>query len=273
MARIRASWATRLGGAMLAPMWLRLMMTWVVGSALVGCGGARANSVGGASGPRADDSPSDCPPGQFVLASSCWGPRGTRWQVRADGPAGDYNFEVEMLAASRLRATDHAGADPASDEWFQDGPLLRMFLSDRFVEYRAQVTNGTILVGEAENVRGQAWSFRARRLFGESACGTHEARVQDACMTMSGTHWRLSGDGIDESTVHFMGEGQLAFGSNRPSESDRWEQNGASLALTFGEHRMTATIAAEDTLEGEFVGREGRWRAEILALVAPVFHR
>lgn len=213
-----------------------------------GCGGAPTGGPAIAAS-AADDG---CGPREARLGADCWSAVGTRWAVFADGPGGQYEFDLELFAAGRVRATDQASASPATDEWFQDGPLLRVFLADRFVEYRARVTNGTVLVGQAMNVRGQRWAFRATRVFGESTCDAREARIDGTCMTVAGTRWQLEA-GTEPVLVEFLADGALAAGPE-PSAEDRWQQEGASLRFSLGGRRFAAELREEATLRGTIDG-------------------
>lgn len=192
--------------------------------------------------------------------------------MQADGPAGEYRFELSLLAAGRVRATDHAGASPAHDEWFQDGPLLRVFLSDRFVEYRARVTNGTVIIGEAINVRGQRWSWRADRQFGELACDGGDAQTEEGCLTVAGTRWRLEADGSDARVIEFLDDAELASGSSR----GQWEQAGSAVTFTLeeGGPEYIALVEGSRELTGRFAGggQEGLFRATRVPSIPPVMH-
>lgn len=212
---------------------------------LVGCAGAPP-AVDTLTTPSADG----CGPHTTRLGDECWTAEGTRWQVVADAPSGTYELTIELLAAGRVRATDSARASPAHDEWFQDGPLLRILLADRFVEYRAIVTNGTVLLGEAQNVRGQRWGFRAHRLFGDVGCAPGEARLERACMTLEGTRWELERGGT-RSVVELLEGGAIGTTSADPAEGDRWSQEGRVVRLTIGGRALTAELVDDRSMRGE----------------------
>lgn len=212
------------------------------------------------------------------LAGRCWSAEGTRWQVAADGPGGAYRFELELMAAGRVRATDDESAGPATDEWFQEGPLLRIFLSDRFVEYRALVTNGTVLLGEAVNVRGQRWSWRADRVFGDPGCPAPAARVGEACLDLTGTRWWLEAEGVDAPLIELMRAGRLGTGGREADDEagGTWEQDGDTLRFTLGEARVfVATLEDANELRGRWREgeREGQWRASRIESIPPILHR
>ncbi|MCB9593372.1 MAG: hypothetical protein H6719_11630 [Sandaracinaceae bacterium] len=219
----------------------------------------------GRAGARAED---DCAPQEAALGGTCWSAVGTRWRVDAEGPGGAYHFTLALLAAGRVRADDHDGASPARDEWFQDGTLLRVFLGDRFVEYRTRVSNGTVLIGEAINVRGQRWSFRADRDFGEAPCAADEAHLDAACMTVAGTRWELDGH-----VVAFLDEGRVAVDDDA-DVTGRWEQVGQALSFTLEEGAPTRVAEVEDAseLRGTYEGRDGSWSATRVRSLPPVMH-
>ncbi len=209
---------------------------------IAGCGGATPEVRSSEAAPPDDG----CGPSATRLGAECWSAAGTRWAIAAEGPGGTYEFEVELLAAGRVRATDHRGASPATDEWFQDGPLLRIFLADRFVEYRATIENGTVIVGEAINVRGQRWAWRGSRLFGEHPCRDDVARVGESCFTVVGTLWQL-GDG---APIELLANGAVARGTGEPAEGDRWEQEGGAVRFSIGGRRYEGELDGTGTLRG-----------------------
>lgn len=184
-----------------------------------------------------------CAATETRLGTECWNAAGTRWTVEAEGPGGNYRFDLELMGANRARSTDHAAASPATDEWVQDGPLLRVFLSDRYVEYRARVSNGTVLLGEARNVRGQRWSFSARRAFGPPACLAQEARFDTVCMSVAGTRWRL-GDGDDARVVRFA-EAGVVQADGVEDDAGQWEQEGAEVRFELTAGRLAGTFVGE----------------------------
>jgi len=245
---------------------MRPVLPFVLGLSLAACGGPSTSGSGARDGRDAADRGDGCGPRTTRLGRDCWSAEGTRWQVSADGPGGSYRFELALLAAGRVRATDHDGAGPAHDEWFQDGPLLRVFLADRFVEYRTTVTNGTVLIGEAHNVRGQRWSFRADRQFGEGGCERDEARLDEACMSVAGTRWDVGG-----RVVAFLDEGRVAVDDAEPLPS-AWTQQGASLSFRLAADGPAheAEVSSPDTLSGT-VG-EGSFEATRMPTIPPVMH-
>lgn len=228
-----------------------------------GPGSERAGGAGEASGGEG------CEADETRLGGTCWSAAGTRWRIEADGPAGAYRFEVAMLAAGRMRSTDHGAAAPAHDEWFQDGSLFRFFLSDRFVEYRTRITNGTVIVGEAINVRGQRWAWRGDRVFGEAACADSEVRLADGCMSVAGTVWEMDG-----RAVQFLEDGAVAVGDEDGAGS--WEQGGGSLRFTLSSgadaRAHVAELESSRELSGGYEGDEGSWSAARVLSVPPVLH-
>ncbi|MBX3272876.1 MAG: hypothetical protein KF729_21620 [Sandaracinaceae bacterium] len=234
---------------------------------LAACAGGAGTSGASVEDARGPVGAERCAAGATRVAGACWSAAGTRWTIDAHGPAGPYRFEVDLLAAGRARATDHHAASPATDEWFLDGGRLRILLSDRFVEYRAAVTNGTVLLGEAVNVRDQRWSFRADRAFGEAPCAPGEARLEGSCMTVAGTRWLLDG-----RVVAFLADGALALDAEEPT--GRWTQAGAALTFSLGDERArVATVDDESTLRGRFEEGDGEWRATRVPSLPPVVRR
>lgn len=246
---------------------MRVLLAAACCALLVACGGSAASGATARDGRGAAPSGPECPPGFAPLGGRCWAGAGTRWRVQAEGPGGQYRFDLELLAAGRARANDHGGASPAVDEWFLDGSRLRVFLSDRFVEYRARVTNGTVLVGEAINVRGQRWAFRADRDFAEAPCAPGEARLEEGCMTVAGTRWELDGH-----VVAFLPDGLVA--RDAEEATGRWSQAGPALTFSLAEGEPTRVAEVDDaaTLRGTFEGQGGSWSATRVITLPPVMH-
>ena len=219
-----------------------------------GCGAPTASAAGASSAGGGT-----CPPDEAAFAGSCWSAEGSRWRIEAGAPGGRYEFEVTFLAAGRARVSDHPGADRASDEWGQRGSTLRLFLGDRFVEYRAEVDNGTALVGTAENVRGQRWSFTARRIFEEARCADDEAPLGERCLSVAGTRWTIQRENDEEQTIDFRAEGALLV-DGAPSEGDGWRQEAEALFFSLGENftQYVANLEDADRMEGTASDREGR---------------
>ena len=184
-------------------------------------------------------------------------------------PGGEYAFDVELLPANRLRATDHPAAAAATDEWYVDGNSLRLFLQNRFVEYRADVTNGTVVVGEAQNVRGEGWTWRGDRMQIGGGCHPEEAPAGETCITVAGTQWQLRGPG-GERVIHFESEGVLLTDSSAPSKASRWSQQGDQLRFTIDDVEHTARVEHADRLAGTAGGAQ--WTAELLPLYPPPMH-
>ncbi|MDQ3032415.1 MAG: hypothetical protein M3Y87_08375 [Myxococcota bacterium] len=234
---------------------------------LVGCGGAAGAGGGGTTAAQAPD---PCPADNEVrLGRICWNPTGSRWHLTAQAPGGEYAFDVELLPANRLRSTDHPAATAATDEWFVDGNSLRLFLQDRFVEYRADLTNGTVMVGEAQNVRGEGWSWRGDRMQLGGGCHPGEAVSGETCITLAGTQWRLRGPG-GERVIHFEHEGQLLTDQGAPVEAHRWTQEGDQLRFTLDGVEYTAPIESAERLSGTANGAQ--WSAELVPLYPPPMH-
>lgn len=255
----------------------RMGIAAAVAGALVvlggGCGGGTAAGGGGTT-PRADGPEPCADASQVRLGRICWDPTGSRWHLTAQAPGGEYAFDVELLHDNRLRSTDHLAASPATDEWFVDGNVLRLFLQNRFVEYRADLTNGTVIVGEAQNVRGDAWSWRGDRM--QLGGGCHETEVAltdeagETCMTVAGTIWRVRTDG-GEHVVQFAPGGALLVDDRPADEAARWSQEGARLRFTLGGAEHTATIDGAERLSGARAGG-GSWSAELVPLHPPPMH-
>lgn len=230
--------------------------------ALTACGGP---STQGGTTPVARG-PEPCPtPGELRLGRICWSPIGSRWHVTAMAPGGEYAFDVELLAANRLRSTDHPAAGPTTDEWFVDGNTLRLFLANRFVEYRSDLGNGTVMIGEAVNTRGETWEWRGDRMQIGGGCNPDEAALGQTCFAIAGTQWTLHAGGADR-VVHFAPEGRLLTDQGG-TDGDTWTQQGATVRFTLGGTVYTTTIESETaTLAGS------GWTAERIELYPPPIH-
>ncbi len=227
-----------------------------------GCGGAAANG-GSSTTPVAAVDP--CPnAGEARLGRVCWNPSGSRWRFVAAAPGGEYTFEVELLAANRVRATDHPAAGPATDEWFVDGSTLRVFLADRFVEYRGELTNGTVIVGQAINTRGETWEWRGDRMASRGSCNAEELQIGGSCFSISGTRWRAALPS-GEQIVQFAPDGRLVV-DRGDAEGASWRQEGARITFTLAGTSYDAQILSELSLQGQ------GWSAERVPSYPPPIH-
>ena len=200
--------------------------------------------------------------------SVCWNPTGSHWHFDAQAPGGAYSFDVELMAGGRVRANDVSGATPATDEWFVENDELRIFLQNRYVEYRTTLHNGTLLLGEAVNTRGDVWSFRADRTHPSAACPANElatrAGDEPGCFDVAGSRWTVN-LGSTQYEIQFAADGTLV--SNNPvdltPDDDGWEQNGASVRFWFDNHatELTATIAPSDLAHFAGNGHDARGAA------------
>lgn len=210
--------------------------------------------------------PDPCPTaGEVRLGRICWNPTGSRWHLTALAPGGEYAFDVELLPANRLRSTDHPASGPSTDEWFVDGNTLRLFLANRFVEYRADLSNGTVMVGQAENVRGDSWEWRGDRMQVGGDCQADEADLGELCFAIAGTRWTLH-EGDRNVVIHFGPEGRLLLDQGG-AEGDTWSQQGSTVRFTIGGREHSAELqSAASQLSGN------GWTAERLELFAPPMH-
>lgn len=219
-----------------------LALAMTLGALTVGCGTTSSGGGGGGTtiaGPRVEPCPTA---GELRLGRICWNPVGSRWHLSANAPGGEYAFDVELLAAGRLRATDHPAATPGTDEWFVEGNTLRFFLGGRYVEYRADVTNGTVLVGQAANVRGDLWEWRGDRMPDETSCHPGEAQVDGACFSIAGTRWQVSPASGAAFDMIFEPGGAL-FMSSGATEAT-WEQAGTTITLQLNGQTVTVQVGA-----------------------------
>lgn len=254
---------------------------------LVACGGT-TTGAGGTTTPHSRERPAytSCEdPAQVRLAPTvCWSPVGSHWRFVADAPGGSYTFDVELMAAGRVRATDVPNATPATDEWFVENDELRIFLQNRYVEYRATLHNGTLMIGEAVNVRGDTWAFRGDRVHEGGSCPSNEAVVTDGdepgCFDVAGTRWTVS-VGATEYELQFGDGGALI--SNNPSDTtpddDGWEQQGTTVRFWFDDHatELSGTISPADLthLSGTGHGPAGAslsWSATAIPSYPPPIH-
>jgi hypothetical protein len=247
------------------------------------CGGPSTPRVG--TGTAGAERPPYVPcenPAEVRLAPHvCWNPAGSRWHVTAQAPGGALTFDIELMAGGRVRSTDDAAGGPGTDEWFVQEDILRIFLSNRYVEYRGHLTNGTVLVGDVMNVRGDMWDFRADRIHG-GGCAEGELTLGEAgdpvCYSAAGSRWIVSARGATY-TVELGAAGALR--SDNPSDTtvgnDTWVQAGRELRLRFdeGATEYTATLGtALDRLEGSARDASGTFTFTAQAVVthAPPFH-
>lgn len=262
------------------------LLSLCLASALFGCGGA-GGAGGGATTPRAARRPyTPCENPREVRLSPhvCWDPSGSRWHVTSSAPGGDLEFDLELMAGGRVRATDHDASSPATDEWFVDDGTLRVFLGSRWVEYRGDLTNGTLLVGQAVNARGDSWDWRAERAHG-GGCPAAElvARAGDepACYSAAGSRWTVRGRSGSAFVVELGANGQLF--TDDPGDTtvgnDTWAQSGASLSLRFddGASEYTASLDASNLSRLSGTARDasgGTWSftAEAVPSYPPPIH-
>ena len=253
---------------------------------LVACGGETTTDSAGTT-PHSRERPAyaACDDASQVRMAPtvCWNPTGSHWQFEAQAPGGTYTFEVELLAGGRVRAADVPNATPATDEWFAENDELRIFLQNRYVEYRATLHNGTLLVGEAVNVRGDTWGFRATRVHQGDTCPSNELTVgvgdEPGCYDAAGSRWTVHA-GNAEYEISLGENGSLV--SNNPSDTtvddDGWSQEGGTIVLWFDNHatELTATITPSDLshLSGNGHGAAGAisWSASAIPSYPPPIH-
>lgn len=254
--------------------------------ALVACGGTTTST--GTTTPHSRERPAytACDDASQVrLAPTvCWSPVGSRWRFVAEAPGGTYTFDVELMAGGRVRATDVPNATPATDEWFAENDELRIFLQNRYVEYRATLHNGTLMIGEAVNVRGDTWAFRADRLHVGGTCPGNEVAVtsgdEPGCYDVAGSRWTVTA-GTREYEIQFGDAGALV--SNSPAattpDDDGWSQDGGTVTFWFDDHasEMTATISPGDLthLAGsghDASGASVSWSATAIPSYPPPIH-
>ncbi len=184
-------------------------------------------------------------PAQVRFAASlCFDPVGTRWRVTSNAPGGQYEFDLELMAGGRIRATDHPAAAPGTDEWLVEDDELRIYLANRFVEYRGRFTNATVIVGDAANVRGDRWDWRADRVHRGGRCLGNELVTTDGdepgCYSAAGSRWTVTTGGRS-FVVELASNGTLTTDDPQDTSpgNDTWEQEGATLRLFFDERART----------------------------------
>jgi hypothetical protein len=236
-----------------APLLLTVVLAAGSGGGLAaGCGGGTAQTDT-TTPARATYSPCANPAEVRFAANVCFDPVGSHWRVTSNAPGGQYEFEVELMAGGRVRATDHPAAGPGTDEWLVEDDELRIFLANRFVEYRGRFSNGSVIVGDAANVRGDRWDWRADRVHTGGRCLGNELATNDAdepgCFSAAGSRWTVTTGGRS-FVVELAANGTLT--SDDPSDTspgnDTWEQDGATLRLFFDERARTfeATLRPAD---------------------------
>jgi hypothetical protein len=219
--------------------------------AVTACGG-----TGGGAGTttaahvRPPYTPCDNPAEVRLAPTVCWSPVGSHWRLVAQAPGGEYTFDIELMAGGRVRSTDVTGATPATDEWFVENDVVRIFLQNRYVEYRGTLHNGTVLVGEATNVRGDVWTFRADRRHDGARCPANELVATDGeepgCFAIAGSRWTVHA-GPNEYEVEFGADGHLVStnAADTTPDDDGWEQQGGTVRFWFDNHatELTASVA------------------------------
>jgi hypothetical protein len=215
---------------------------------LAACGGAGASGTTTTARVRPAYTPCDDPSEVRLAPTVCWSPAGSRWRIVAQAPGGEYTFDVELMAGGRVRSTDVNGATPATDEWFVENDVVRIFLQNRYVEYRGTLHNGTVLVGDAVNVRGDSWVFRADRRHEGSGCPDNELVATDgeepACYAIAGSRWTVHA-GASEYEVQFAEGGRLLSTNTADTtpEDDGWEQQGGTVRFWFDDHATELTAS------------------------------
>lgn len=207
-----------------------------------GCGATSTQS--GSSTTASQYQPCENPAQVRFAPTVCFDPVGTRWHVVSGAPGGQYEFDVELMAGGRVRATDHPAAAPGTDEWLVEDDELRIFLGSRFVEYRGRFSNGSVVVGDAANIRGDRWEWRADRLRDGRACLGNELVVREGeepgCYSAAGSRWAVQTAGR-AFVVELAANGTLT--SDDPSDTspgnDTWEQEGGTLRFFFDERART----------------------------------
>lgn len=223
---------------------------------LVGCGGGTTQT--GGTTPVSSYVPCENPAEVRFAENVCFDPVGTHWHVTSSAPGGQLEFDLELMAGGRVRATDHPAAGPGTDEWFVEENELRVFLANRFVEYRGHFSNGSVIVGEVANVRGDRWDFRADRVHQGGRCLGNELAVNDAdepaCFSAAGSRWTVSTAGRT-FVVELAANGTLTSDDPRDTTpgNDTWEQEGGTLRLFFDERATTY----EGTLHASELSRFG----------------
>jgi hypothetical protein len=195
----------------------------------------------------------------------CWNPVGSRWHVNAEAPGGAIEFDLELMAGGRARASDDPSGGPATDEWVVQENVLRVFLGGRWAEYRAELTNGSLLVGDATNVRGDSWAFRAERQHG-GTCAAGELVLagggDPVCYSVAGSRWAVAGR--TSFTVELGAGGVLTHDlpSDTTAGNDTWAQSGSALTLRFddGATEYTATLSPRPIGRGALERFEGSAR-------------
>lgn len=245
---------------------------------LVGCGGATTTTTTTTTAGR-PYVPCENPLQVRLAPTVCFDPVGSTWRVVADAPGGHYDFRISLLAGGRLRATDHPAAGPGTDEWFVEDDQLRIFLGNRYVEYRGRLQNGTVFVGEASNVRGDTWEFRADRVHEGGQCQVNELVVsagdEAGCYSVAGSRWTVASGGRSFD-IELNANGTLSSSDSADTTpgNDHWQQEGGTLRLSFDDGATTFSAQLDpahlDHLEGQVSGRaSGTFTASATPSYAP----
>ena len=244
---------------------------------LVGCGGAASTTSSTTS--VLVYTPCENPAQVRLAPTVCFDPVGSTWRVTADAPGGHYDFRITLLAGGRVRSTDHPAAGPGTDAWFVEDDQLRIFLGNRYVEYRGRLQNGSVFIGEALNVRGDTWEFRADRVHEGGQCLVNElvtqAEDEPGCYSAAGSRWSVQ-TGARSFQIELNANGSLTSNdaSDTTPTNDRWQQESGTLRWLFDDGATTFTTqlnaAQLNRLEGQVSGRaSGTFTATLAPTYAP----
>jgi hypothetical protein len=244
---------------------------------LAGCGGTAPTTA--STTPARTYTPCENPAQVRLAPTVCFDPVGSTWRVVADAPGGHYDFRIALLAGGRVRSTDHPAAGPGTDEWFVEDDTLRIFLGNRYVEYRGRLQNGSVFIGEASNVRGDTWEFRADRVHEGGQCQVNElvthAGDEPGCYSAAGSSWTIQA-GSRSFDIALSANGAIASSdaTDTTPANDRWQQEGGTLRLSFDDGASTFTAVLDpahlDRLEGQMSGRaSGAFTATATPSYAP----
>lgn len=103
----------------------------------------------------------------ILLAGCQTGPTvlGSRWSLSTDVPGEKvYRYDIVFHPGGRLENHHPNDKTPDNDTWEQRGLIVIFRYNDNFITYTGRFENARTLQGEAVNIRGLKFPWKAERL-------------------------------------------------------------------------------------------------------------